>query len=158
MIEDIAGYSDLWWSEGLLISHYIVTTYDLSHQQNANWSKRNMQSSRTLRATSEVLLHTSTCSFTPPGAKQSALGLCKSIHRCSWKHLALWRCIQNAMRCHLYSTRILELLKPRGRSAGDFDRNWDCNAPLRDSLGAPKPCAQLLSKNWCCFLTAVVLT
>jgi len=32
----------------------------------------------------------------PPGAKQSALRLCKSILRCSWKHLQLWRCIQDA--------------------------------------------------------------
>jgi len=32
----------------------------------------------------------------PPGAKQSALRLCKSILRCSWRQLQLWRCIQDA--------------------------------------------------------------
>ena len=34
----------------------------------------------------------------PPGAKQCSLTVCKSIHRCSWKHLKLWRCIQNATK------------------------------------------------------------
>jgi len=32
----------------------------------------------------------------PPGSKQSALRLYKSILRCSWKHLQLWRCIHDA--------------------------------------------------------------
>ena len=32
----------------------------------------------------------------PPGAKQSALRLCKSVLRGCWKHLQLWRCIQDA--------------------------------------------------------------
>jgi len=34
----------------------------------------------------------------PPGALQSALRLCKSILRCSWKHLQVWRYIQDATR------------------------------------------------------------
>ena len=34
----------------------------------------------------------------PPGALQCALRLCKRILRCSWKHLRLWRCIQDATR------------------------------------------------------------
>jgi hypothetical protein len=34
----------------------------------------------------------------PPGALQCALKLGKSILRCSWQHLQLWRCIQDAMR------------------------------------------------------------
>jgi hypothetical protein len=33
----------------------------------------------------------------PPGAKQCALRLCKRFVRCSWKHLQLWRCIQDAL-------------------------------------------------------------
>jgi len=32
----------------------------------------------------------------PPGAEQSALRLCKSILRCSWKYRQLWSWIQNA--------------------------------------------------------------
>ena len=37
----------------------------------------------------------------PPGAKRSALRLCKSILRCSQEHLKLWRCIQDATRFDL---------------------------------------------------------
>jgi len=37
----------------------------------------------------------------PPGAKQSALGLWESILRRFWKHLQLWRCIQDATRFDL---------------------------------------------------------
>jgi len=33
----------------------------------------------------------------PPGAMQRALRLYKSILRCSWKHLQLWRSTQDAM-------------------------------------------------------------
>jgi hypothetical protein len=35
------------------------------HQQNVNWSRNNIDSSRTLQATSPVLLSTSRCSHTP---------------------------------------------------------------------------------------------
>jgi len=41
----------------------------------------------------------------PPGTLQSALRLCKTILRCSWKHLQLWRSIQDAMRL---TTRIVK--------------------------------------------------
>jgi len=37
----------------------------------------------------------------PPGAKQSALRLCKFILTCSWKHRQLWRCIQDTTRFDL---------------------------------------------------------
>jgi len=59
----------------------------------------------------------------PPGAKQSALRLCKRILRCSRKHLQLWRCIQDATRFDLQNSQILELLRPLRRSAGDFERS-----------------------------------
>ena len=36
-----------------------------------------------------------------PRAKQSDLGLCKSILRCSWEQLLLWRSIQDATRCDI---------------------------------------------------------
>jgi len=66
----------------------------MPHQQNVIRSGSHTQSSQTLRVTSPLLLSPSRRS--PPGAKQSALRLCKSILRCSWKHLQLWRCIQDA--------------------------------------------------------------
>jgi len=71
------------------------------HQQNVNQSGSHTQSSQTLLQTSHVLPSDSWCSQAPPGATQSALGLCKSILRCSWEHLQLWRCILDATRCDL---------------------------------------------------------
>jgi len=42
----------------------------------------------------------------PPGALQSALKLCKRIISCSWKHLQLWMCIQDAMRLDYLDSQI----------------------------------------------------
>ena len=77
----------------------------------------------------------------PPGAKQSALRLCKSILRCSWKYLKLWRCLQDAMRFNLQNSQILELLRPLRRSAEDFEGSWDCCAALQDTSRAAKMAA-----------------
>jgi len=63
------------------------------------------------------------------GALQSDLRLCKSILRCSWKHLQLWRCIQYAMRLDYEDSQI-----------------WSS----RDLCAAPR-------ETWWCILTAVVL-
>jgi len=69
----------------------------------------------------------------PPGALQSALRLCKSILTCSWKHLHWWRSIQDAMRFDYSNTRIVELLRPLRRSAGDFESSWDiCTSSVGD--------------------------
>jgi hypothetical protein len=34
-------------------------------------------------------------------AKQSAIRLCKSTVRCFWKHMQLWKCIEDALRLDL---------------------------------------------------------
>jgi hypothetical protein len=57
----------------------------------------------------------------PPGAKQRALRLYKSVLRCSWKHLQLWRGIQDATRFDLWNSQILEKVRPLRRSPGDFE-------------------------------------
>jgi len=62
----------------------------------------------------------------PPGAKQSALRLCKSILRCSWKHLQLWRCIQDA------PSRIVK-----------FWSSWDLCADLRETSREAETAAPL---------------
>jgi len=62
----------------------------------------------------------------PPGAKQSALRLCKSILRCSWKYLQLWRCIQDA------PSRIVK-----------FRGSWDLCADLRKTSREAETAAQL---------------
>jgi len=56
--------------------------------------------------TDTPVAYTSACKYFqmlpgPPGALQSALRLCKSILRCSWKHLQLWSCIQETTRFDL---------------------------------------------------------
>jgi len=86
-----------------------------------------------------------------PGTKQCALRLCESIHRCSWKHLQLWRYIQDATRFDLQNIQILKLLRPVRRSAGDFRSSWNCYAALRETSRA-------LRETWCHILTSVVLT
>jgi len=62
----------------------------------------------------------------PPGAKLSALRVCKSILRCSWKHLQLWRCIQDA------PSRIVK-----------FWSSWDLCADLRETSREAETAAQL---------------
>ena len=62
----------------------------------------------------------------PPGANQSALRLCKSIFRCSWKHLQLWRCIQDA------PSRIVK-----------FRSSWDLCADLQETSREAETAAQL---------------
>jgi len=79
----------------------------------------------------------------PLGAKQSAPRLCKSIPRCSWKHLQLWGCIQDATKSDIYDILILWQLRPQSGSAGDFESRWDLCTALWDILS--------------CILTAVVL-
>jgi len=61
----------------------------------------------------------------PPGALQSTFRLCKSILRSSWKHLKLWRYIQDATRLDYSDSQILEHLRLVHRSAGDFESSWD---------------------------------
>jgi len=66
----------------------------------------------------------------PTGAKQRPLRLYKSILRCSWKHLQLWRCIQDApsgiVKFGAAETsvqicgRLREQLRPLCSSAGDL--------------------------------------
>ena len=79
----------------------------------------------------------------PHGANQSALKLCKRILKCSWKHLQLWRCVQDAIRFDWYNNEVLQLLRPLPRCAGDFERSWDLWAALHNT--------------WCRIVTAVVL-
>jgi len=63
----------------------------------------------------------------PPAAKESALRLCKGILRYSWRHLQLWRCIQDG------SSRIVK-----------FWSSWDLCADLREtSRDALDRCAAL---------------
>jgi len=62
----------------------------------------------------------------PPGANQSALRLYKSILRCFWKHLPLWRCIQDAP---------FMIVK--------FWRYWDVCAGLRDTSRVAETSVQL---------------
>jgi len=62
----------------------------------------------------------------PPGAGQSSLRLCKSILRCSWKHLQLWRCIHHA------PSRIVK-----------FGSSWDLCADLWETLWEAETTAQL---------------
>jgi len=66
----------------------------------------------------------------PLRTKESALRLCKSILRCSWNHLKLWRCIQDTSTFELQNSQILELLTSLRRSAGDFKRCWESSAAL----------------------------
>jgi len=77
----------------------------------------------------------------PPWAKQSALRLCKSILRCSWQHLQLWRCIQDAR------SRIVK-----------FRSSWDLCADLQETSREADTTAQLcgilrerprLRETWC---------
>jgi hypothetical protein len=80
-----------------------------------------------------------------PGALQSALGLCKSILRCSWKNLQLWRCIQDATRLTIrivkvWSYRYLctglqETSKETRTSAQLCRRLWEQLRPLRKLCG-----------------------
>jgi len=65
----------------------------------------------------------------PHGALQCALGLYKSILRCSWKHLQLWRCIQDATRLTI---RIVI-----------FWSCWDPCAGVRKTSRAAKMSAQV---------------
>jgi len=57
----------------------------------------------------------------PPEALQSALRLCKSILRGSWKHLQLWMCIQEATRSDSEDSQIFKRVRPPSRSVGDFE-------------------------------------
>jgi len=85
----------------------------------------------------------------PPGALQCALGLCKSILRCSWKHLQLWRCIQDATRltirivefwsCWDHWVGLQENARSTATSAQCCGRRWERLRPLRklcERLGA----------------------
>jgi len=47
--------------------------------------------------------------------------LCKSILRCSWKHLQLWICIQDTTRFAYWDSQVLERLRKPRRSVGDFE-------------------------------------
>jgi len=67
----------------------------------------------------------------PPGAKQSALRLCKSILGCSWKHLQLWRCTQDA------PARIVK-----------FWSSWDLCADLRETSREAETAVQLGGLLW----------
>jgi len=78
----------------------------------------------------------------PPGALQYAFRLCKSILRCSRKHLQLCRCLQDATRL---TVRIVKF--------------WSCCdlcPGLRETSGATETSAQALRETWCQILTAVV--
>jgi len=61
----------------------------------------------------------------PFQVRHSSLRFGKSNSRCSWMHLQLWRCIQDAMRIDLLYSPTLKLLRPQRKSAGDFDRRRD---------------------------------
>jgi len=69
----------------------------------------------------------------PPGDKQSALRLRRSIVRCSWKHLQLWRCIGGA------PSRIVK-----------FRSSWDLCTDLRETLREAETSAQLcgILRQW----------
>jgi len=68
----------------------------------------------------------------PPGALQCALRLCKSILRCSWKHLQLWRCVQDATRLTI---RIVK-----------FWRCWDLCAGLQETSRVAETAAQVCGR------------
>jgi len=70
----------------------------------------------------------------PPGALQCALGLCKSIPRCSWKHLQLWRCIQDATRLTI---RIVK-----------FWSCWNLCTGLQGTSRSTETSAQLCRRLW----------
>jgi len=103
-----------------------------------------------------------------PRSKQCALRLCKSMLRCSWKHLQLWRCIQDTASrivkfwssqddwADLWETSreaetaaqlcgiLQERPRPRCGSVGYFESGQDrCSA---------------LWESWCGIFTAMVLT
>ena len=61
----------------------------------------------------------------PRGAWKCARGLCICNFRCSWKHLDLSTCIQDATRFDYKHSQILEQLSPLHRSLGDFESSWD---------------------------------
>jgi len=79
----------------------------------------------------------------PPGAKQSALRLCKSILRHSWKHRDWWRWIQDATGSDLQNSQILYQLEPLRRSVGDFEKSWDYCSVLRETSRIAETTAQL---------------
>ena len=79
----------------------------------------------------------------PPGALQCALRLFKSILRCFWKYVQLWRCIQDATRLTI---RIFK-----------FWSCWDLYTGLQETLRASETSVQALQETWCHILTAVVL-
>jgi len=93
----------------------------------------------------------------PLGALQCALRLCKNILRCSWKHLQLCRCIQQAMRYHYWDGQTFELLRPLPRSAGDFESTWELSAGLRETSRESETSAPVPRGTWWDILTAVVL-
>jgi len=94
----------------------------------------------------------------PPGAKQSALRLCKSCLRCSWKHLELQRCIQDGTRFDLYKCSYFGASETSAQICGRLRESLKL---LRLSAGYFKSsryrCAALLNTR-CCILTAVALT
>ena len=92
----------------------------------------------------------------PPGALQSALRLCKSILRCSWKHLQLWRCIQDATTsakcilgtgslqeclrgCGVYTEmrQFQESIRPWEGIPAGLQSNWERRWQAWEHLGAP---------------------
>jgi hypothetical protein len=68
----------------------------------------------------------------PPGALQCAFRLCKSIIRCSWKHLLLWWCIQDATRLTI---KIVQLW-----------RFWDFCADLQETWRVAETSAQVCGR------------
>jgi len=78
----------------------------------------------------------------PPGALQCALRLCKSILRCSWKHLQWWRCFVDATRLTVGIVKFL--------------RRWDLSAELWETSEGAETTAQALQETYCHIVTAVV--
>ena len=78
----------------------------------------------------------------PPRVLQCTLRLCKSIFRCSWKNLQLWRWIQNALSrivrfwssCDLCAD-LVEISRAAETAAQDCPSLWEQLKPLRNLCG-----------------------
>jgi hypothetical protein len=77
-------------------------------------------------------------------ALQCALRFCKSIHRCCWKQLQLWKCIQNATRLTITMVKL--------------QSHWDHCTRLWESSRGSETSVQALQENWCHTLMPVVLS
>jgi len=83
----------------------------------------------------------------PPAALQTAVQLCKSIFRCSRKHLQLLWCIQDDTRFDNYNMQIPELLRPLHGSVGVFKSGWDLCASLQKTSSVAETSALTLGNE-----------